>query len=87
MEAGGYPVMGNVSPLRYTESDRQRDLLSLAQLTDGVGLDQITKIIPDGKQVGDIVFDNDENSSKISDVGLNVTGSDLPVYVADPNGN
>ncbi len=84
--AGGYPVMGNVSPLRYTESDRQRDLLSLAQLTDGVGLDQITKIIPDGKQVGDIVFDNDENSSKISDVGLNVTGSDLPVYVADPNG-
>ena len=84
--AGGYPIMGNVSPLRYTESDRQRDLLSLAQLTDGVGLDQITKIIPDGKQVGDIVFDNDENSPKISDVGLNVTGSDLPVYVADSNG-
>ena len=84
--AGGYPIMGNVSPLRYTESDRQRDLLSLAQLTDGVGLDQITKIIPDGKQVGDIVFDNDENSPKISDVGLNVTGSDLPVYVEDPNG-
>ena len=84
--AGGYPIMGNVSPLRYTESDRQRDLLSLAQLTDGVGLDQITKIIPDGKQVGDIVFDNDENSSKISDVGLNVTGSDLPVYVEDSNG-
>ena len=84
--AGGYPIMGNVSPLRYTESDRQRDLLSLAQLTDGVGLDQITKIIPDGKQVGDIVFDNDENSPKISDVGLNVTGSDLPIYITDPNG-
>ena len=84
--AGGYPVMGNVSPLRYTESDRQRDLLSLAQLTDGVGLNQITKIIPDGKVVGDIVFDNDENSSKINDVGLNVTGSDLHVYIADPNG-
>ena len=58
----------------------------MAQLNDGVGLDQITKIIPDGKQVGDIVFDNDENSPKISDVGLNVTGSDLPVYVADSNG-
>ena len=43
-------------------------------------------MIPDGKQVGDIVFDNDENSPKISDVGLNVTGSDLPVYVEDPNG-
>ena len=43
-------------------------------------------MIPDGKQVGDIVFDNDENSPKISDVGLNVTGSDLPVYVPDPNG-
>ena len=66
--AGGYPVMGNVSPLRYTESDRDNGL------------------IPDGKQVGDIVFDNDENSPKISDVGLNVTGSDLPVYVPDPNG-
>ena len=66
--AGGYPVMGNVSPLRYTESDRDNGL------------------IPDGKQVGDIVFDNDENSPKISDVGLNVTGSDLPVYVADSNG-
>ena len=66
--AGGYPVMGNVSPLRYTESDRDNGL------------------IPDGKQVGDIVFDNDENSSKISDVGLNVTESDLPVYVADSNG-
>ena len=66
--AGGYPVMGNVSPLRYTESDRDNGL------------------IPNGKQVGDIVFDNDENSSKISDVGLNVTGSDLPVYVADSNG-
>ena len=60
--------MGNVSPLRYTESDRDNGL------------------IPDGKQVGDIVFDNDENSPKISDVGLNVTGSDLPVYVPDPNG-
>ena len=91
--AGGYPVMGNVSPLRFTESDRQRDLLSLAQLTDGddqltdeVGLDQITQIIPDGKQVGDIVFDNKENESKINDVGLSVTGSDLPVYIADPNG-
>ena len=84
--AGGYPIMGNVSPLRYTESDRQRDLLSLAKLTDGVGLDQITTIIPDGKQVGDIVFDNDENSPKISDVGLNVTGSDLPIYITDPNG-
>ena len=66
--AGGYPVMGNVSPLQYTESDRDNEL------------------IPDGKQVGDIVFDNDENSPKISDVGLNVTGSDLPVYVPDPNG-
>ena len=66
--AGGYPIMGNVSPLRYTESDRDNGL------------------IPDGKQVGDIVFDNDENSPKISDVGLNVTGSDLPVYVADSNG-
>ena len=66
--AGGYPVMGNVSPLRYTESDRDNGL------------------IPDGKQVGDIVFDNDENSPKISDVGLNVTGSDLPVYVPDTNG-
>ena len=66
--AGGYPLMGNVSPLRYTESDRDNGL------------------IPDGKQVGDIVFDNDENSPKISDVGLNVTGSDLPVYVADSNG-
>ena len=91
--AGGYPVMGNVSPLRFTESDRQRDLLSLAQLTDEadqltdeVGLDQITQIIPDGKQVGDIVFDNKENESKINDVGLSVTGSDLPVYIADPNG-
>ena len=60
--------MGNVSPLRYTESDRDNGL------------------IPDGKQVGDIVFDNDENSPKISDVGLNVTGSDLPVYVPDTNG-
>ena len=66
--AGGYPIMGNVSPLLYTESDRDNNL------------------IPDGKQVGDIVFDNDENSPKISDVGLNVTGSDLPVYVADSNG-
>ena len=91
--AGAYPVMGNVSPLRYTESDRQRDLLSLAQLTDGddqltdeVGLDQITQIIPDGKQVGDIVFDNNENESKINDVGLSVTGSDLPIYVPDSNG-
>ena len=85
--------MGNVSPLRFTESDKQRDLLSLAQLTDGVdqltdevGLDQITQIIPDGKQVGDIVFDNKENESKINDVGLSVTGSDLPVYIVDPNG-
>ena len=66
--AAGYPIMGNVSPLRYTESDRDNEL------------------IPDGKSVGDIVFDNDENSSKIFDVGLNVTGSDLPIYVADPNG-
>ena len=66
--AGGYPQMGNVSPLRYTESDKNNNL------------------IPDGKVVGDIVFDNDENSTKINDVGLNVTGSDLPVYVADPNG-
>ena len=66
--AGGYPVMGNVSPLKYNQSDLDNEL------------------IPDGKQVGDIVFDNDENSPKISDVGLNVTGSDLPVYVEDPNG-
>ena len=66
--AAGYPIMGNVSPLRYTESDRDNEL------------------IPDGKSVGDIVFDNDENSSKINDVGLNVTGSDLPIYVTDPNG-
>ena len=66
--AGGYPIMGNVSPLRYTESDKNNNL------------------IPDGKVVGDIVFDNDENSPKINDVGLNVTGSDLPVYVTDPNG-
>ena len=66
--AGGYPVMGNVSPVKYTEEDRQRDL------------------IPDGKKVGDIVFDNDENSVKISDIGLSVTGSDLPVYISDPNG-
>ena len=85
--AGGYPKMGPVSPLRYTESDRQRDLLSLAQLTDGVGLDQITKIIPDGKQVGDIVFDNNENANKIKDVGLAVNNTDLPVHVPDPNGN
>ena len=76
--AAGYPIMGNVSPLRYTESDRQRDLLS--------SLSSDQKIIPDNKSVGDIVFDNDENSSKINDVGLNVTGSDLPIYVADPNG-
>ena len=48
--------------------------------------DRDNGLIPNGKQVGDIVFDNDENSSKISDVGLNVTGSDLPVYVADSNG-
>ena len=64
--AGGYPVMGNVSPLRYTELDKD--------------------IIPDGKKVGDIVFDNDENKSKISGAGLNVTNSDLPVYIIDPNG-
>ena len=76
--AAGYPIMGNVSPLRYTESDRQRDLLS--------SLSSDQKIIPDSKSVGDIVFDNDENSSKINDVGLNVTGSDLPIYVTDPNG-
>ena len=76
--AAGYPIMGNVSPLRYTESDRQRDLLS--------SLSSDQKIIPDSKSVGDIVFDNDENSSKIFDVGLNVTGSDLPIYIADPNG-
>jgi len=50
--AGGYPVMGNVSPLRYTESDRDNGL------------------IPDGKQVGDLVIGN----------------NDLPVYVADSNG-
>ena len=64
--AGGYPVMGNVSPLRYTELDKD--------------------IIPNGKKVGDIVFDNDENKSKISGAGLNVTNSDLPVYIIDPNG-
>ena len=64
--AGGYPVMGNVSPLRYTELDKD--------------------IIPNGKKVGDIVFDNDENKSKISGAGLNVTNSDLPVYITDPNG-
>ena len=50
--AGGYPVMGNVSPLRYTESDRDNGL------------------IPDGKQVGDLVIGD----------------NDLPVYVADSNG-
>ena len=50
--AGGYPVMGNVSPLRYTESDRDNGL------------------IPNGKQVGDLVIGD----------------NDLPVYVADSNG-
>ena len=102
--AGGFAKMGKVSPLRYTESDRQSDLLALSQLAggvdpnqiaggvdpnqiaDGVDPNQIQKIIPDGKQVGDIVFDNDENSVKITNVGLNVTGSNLPVYIADPNG-
>ena len=86
--AGGFAKMGRVSPVRYTESDRQSDLLALSQLanTDGVNANQIQKIIPDGKQVGDIVFDNDENSVKITNVGLNVTGSNLPVYIADPNG-
>ena len=66
--AGGYPIMGNVSPLRYNQSDLDNGL------------------ILDGKQVGDIVFDNDENKSKINDVGLSVTGSDLPIYITDPNG-
>tara|TARA_R100001460_G_scaffold60171_1_gene100190 strand:+ start:245 stop:2566 length:2322 start_codon:yes stop_codon:yes gene_type:complete len=86
--AGGFAKMGRVSPVRYTESDRQSDLLALSQLanTDGVNANQIQKIIPDGKQVGDIVFDNDKNSVKITNVGLNVTGSNLPVYIADPNG-
>ena len=79
--AGGFAKMGRVSPVRYTESDRQSDLLALSQ-----NANQIQKIIPDGKQVGDIVFDNDENSVKITNVGLNVTGSNLPVYIADPNG-
>ena len=85
--AGGYPVMGPVSPLIYTESDKQRDLISLSELPDGVGSDQIAKIIPDGKQVGDAVFDNNENSNKIKDVGLEVNNTNLPVYVSDPNGN
>ena len=94
--AGGYPIMGSVSPLIYTESDRQRDLISSTQLTniadgtgidDGTGLGQITKIIPDGKKVGDAVIDNDENSIKIKDVGLEVNNTNLPVYVPDPNGN
>ena len=67
--AGGYPVMGNVSPLKYNQSDLDNGL------------------IPNGKQVGDIVFDNDENKSKINDVGLSVTGSDLPIHIEDPNGN
>jgi hypothetical protein len=85
--AGGYPIMGSVSPLIYTESDKQRDLISLSELPDGVGSDQIAKIIPDGKQVGDAVFDNNENSNKIKDVGLEVNNTNLPVYVSDPNGN
>jgi len=75
--AGGYPVMGNVSPLRYTEFDRQRDLSSL---------NQSTKIIPNGKQVGDVVIDNNQNSNKIKDAGLEVKNTNLPVYVSDPNG-
>ena len=101
--AGGYPVMGTVSPLIYTESDRQRDLISsqlvngtgldqiadgtgLDQIADGTGIGQITKIIPDGKKVGDAVIDNDENSVKIKESGLEVNNTNLPVYVPDPNG-
>ena len=48
--------------------------------------DRDNGLIPDGKQVGDIVFDNDENLNKISNIGLNVTGSNLPVYIPDSNG-
>ena len=43
--AGGYPIMGSVSPLIYTESDRQRDLISSTQLTnitDETGIDDGT---------------------------------------------
>ena len=35
----------------------------------------------------EIVIDNDENSIKIKDVGLEVNNTNLPVYVPDPNGN
>ena len=67
--AGGYPIMGNVSVLRYSTEDRDNEL------------------IPVTANVGDIVFDNDENALKVNDVGLNVTNSDLPIYLPDPNGN
>ena len=84
--AGGYPVMGTVSPLIYTESDRQRDLTLSTQSDDITDLGQITKIIPDGKKVGDAVIDNDKNSIKIKEAGLEVNNTNLPVYVPDPNG-
>ena len=67
--AGGYPIMGNVSVLRYSTEDRDNEL------------------IPVTANVGDIVFDNDENALKVNDVGLNVTNSDLPIYLPDPNGD
>ena len=43
-------------------------------------------LIPDGSDIGDFVFDNDENADKIKDLGLVVNDTDLPVYVPDPNG-
>ena len=67
--AGGYPIMGNVSVLRYSNEDRDNNL------------------IPVIANVGDIVFDNDENALKVNDVGLNVTNSNLPIYLPDPNGD
>ena len=49
--------------------------------------DRDNELIPVTANVGDIVFDNDENALKVNDVGLNVTNSDLPIYLPDPNGN